>query len=146
MKTVVSEDAAALLGLTVALVGTALAQLTGRSEFDSAAAITVGVLLMGVAVLVGRDARGLLIGEAAPRAERERLHEVIAGHEGVEGVRDLRKMYIGPQSLLVAARVDLADGVSAEQVEELAAEIDDALRRAVPAVDQVFLDPTGPRG
>ena len=71
---------------------------------------------------------------------------MIAGHEGVEGVRDLRTMYIGPQSLLVAARVDLADGVSAEQVEELAAEIDDALRRAVPAVDQVFLDPTGPRG
>src|SRR5205085_10548233 len=76
VKTVVSEDAAALIGLTIAPVGTALAQLTGRPAFDSAAAITVGVLLMCVAVLVGRDARGLLIGEAAPRAERERLREV----------------------------------------------------------------------
>jgi hypothetical protein len=54
-------------------------------------------------------------------------------------------MYVGPQSLLVAARVDLADGVSAQQVEELAGEIDRALRDAVPAVDQVFLDPTGRR-
>jgi cation diffusion facilitator family transporter len=145
VKTVVSEDAAALVGLAVALVGTALAQLTGRPAFDSAAAITVGVLLMCVAVLVGRDARGLLIGEAAPRAERDRLREVIAAHDGVDAVRDLRTMYLGPQSLLVAARIDLADGVSADEVEELAAEIDSALRRAVPAVDQVFLDPTARR-
>jgi cation diffusion facilitator family transporter len=145
VKTVVSEDAAALVGLTIALVGTALAQVTGRPEFDSAAAITVGVLLMCVAVLVGRDARGLLIGEAAPSAERDRLRDVIAGHDGIDGIRDLRTMYVGPQSLLVAARVDLADGVSGEQVEELAAQIDRALRDAVPAVDQVFLDPTGRR-
>ena len=145
VKTVVSEDAAALVGLAVALLGTALAQLTGRAAFDSAAAITVGVLLMGVALLVGRDARGLLIGEAAPRAERDRLRELITAHEGVDAVRDLRTMYVGPQSLLVAARIDLADGVSAEEVEKLAAEIDRALRHAVPAVDQVFLDPTGRR-
>jgi cation diffusion facilitator family transporter len=143
VKTVVSEDAAALAGLAIALLGTALAQLTGRPQFDSAASIAVGVLLMCVAVLVGRDARGLLIGEAAPRAERDHLRELIAAHDGVDGVRDLRTMYLGPESLLVAARVDLADGVSGQQVEHLAAAIDQALREAVPAVDQVFLDPTG---
>ena len=143
VKTVVSEDAAALLGLAIALAGTLLAQLTDTAAFDGAAAIAVGVLLMCVAVLVGRDARGLLIGEAAPRAERDRLRDVIAAHNGVDGVRDLRTMYVGPQSLLVAARIDLADGLSAEDVEELAEAIDRDLRRAVPAVDQVFLDPTG---
>jgi hypothetical protein len=55
-------------------------------------------------------------------------------------------MYVGPASLLVAARVDLADSVASDRVEQVAAELDAELRRAVPAVDQVFLDPTGRRG
>ena len=60
-------------------------------------------------------------------------------------MRDLRTMYVGPDSLLVAVRIDLADELPAGRVEALAAEIDADLREAVPAVDQVFLDPTGPR-
>jgi cation diffusion facilitator family transporter len=145
VKTVLSEDAAAIAGLVIALVGTALAQLTGRDAFDAGAAIAVGVLLVLVAILIGRDTKGLLIGEAAPRAERERLRRVITRHDGVERVRDLRTMYIGPESLLVAARVDLDGALSSDDTERLAARIDRALRDEVPAVDQVFLDPTGPR-
>jgi divalent metal cation (Fe/Co/Zn/Cd) transporter len=58
-------------------------------------------------------------------------------------VRDLRTMYVGPDSLLVAARVDLADDLPARRVEELADEIERELKRAVPTVGEVFLDPTG---
>lgn len=145
VKTVLSEDAAALAGLMIALVGTALAQLTGKQAFDASAAIGVGILLIWVAVAVGRDTKGLLIGEAAPRAERDRLRAAICAHDGVKGVRDLRTMYIGPQSLLVAARVDLEDRLPPGRVEQLAHEIDRRLKEAVPTVDQVFLDPTGER-
>jgi cation diffusion facilitator family transporter len=142
VKTVLSEDTAAIVGLLIALVGTVLAQATGKSAFDGGAAIAVGILLMVVAVLVGRDTRGLLIGEAAPREERERLRAVISGRNGVDSVRELLTMYVGPESLLVAARIDLADGLSASDVETLADEIDRDLRSAVPTVDEVFLDPT----
>jgi len=145
VKTVLSEDAAALAGLVIALAGTVLTQATGKPQFDAAAAICVGVLLVWVAIAVGRDTKGLLIGEAAPRAERDRLRDAITRHAGVEDVRDLRTMYVGPDSLLVAVRIDLADELPAGRVEALAAEIDADLREAVPAVDQVFLDPTGPR-
>jgi cation diffusion facilitator family transporter len=145
VKTVLSEDAAALAGLVIALAGTRLTQATGKPQFDAASAICVGVLLVWVAIAVGRDTKGLLIGEAAPRAERDRLRDAITRHPGVENVRDLRTMYVGPDSLLVAARIDLADELPAARVEALAAEIDADLRKAVPAVDQVFLDPTGPR-
>jgi hypothetical protein len=58
-------------------------------------------------------------------------------------VRELLTMYVGPESLLVTARVDLEDGLDAARVEELAAAIDRDLREAVPTVTQVFLDPTG---
>ena len=60
----------------------------------------------------------------------------------VEEVVELLTMYTGPRSLLVAARIDLADGLEARRVEELANELDGRLRKAVPDVEQVFLDPT----
>ena len=92
-----------------------------------------------------RDTKGLIIGEAAPRAERDRLREAIERHPEVAEVLELKTMYVGPESLLVAARVDLADALPAGRVEELADRIERELKRVVPAVDQVFLDPTGAR-
>jgi divalent metal cation (Fe/Co/Zn/Cd) transporter len=69
--------------------------------------------------------------------------KAIAGLPGVDEVLDLRTMYVGPESLLVAARVDLADnGSDAETIERLADELEDRLRDEVPAVSEVFLDPT----
>jgi len=143
VKAVVTEDTTDLVGLLVAAVGIVLAKLTGSEAWDAGAAIAVGALLVFVAVQLGRDTKGLLIGEAAPAAERERLREVIARHDEIESVRDLRTMYVGPESLLVAARVDLADGLEADRIEAVAAQVERELREAVPTVDQVFLDPTG---
>jgi divalent metal cation (Fe/Co/Zn/Cd) transporter len=72
-----------------------------------------------------------------------RIREALSSHEGVDEVFDLRTMYVGPESLLVAARIDLADdGRDAEAIEHLANELDERLREAVPAVSEVFLDPT----
>ena len=143
VKAVLSEDTTDLVGLTVAAVGIVLAELTGSEAWDSGAAIAVGVLLVVVAFQLGRDTKGLLLGEAAPRAERDRLRETIERFDEVRAVRDLRTMYMGPESLLVAARVDFADGLPAGRVEKIAEQIEHDLRERVPAVDQVFLDPTG---
>jgi divalent metal cation (Fe/Co/Zn/Cd) transporter len=74
------------------------------------------------------------------------LRQVIAGRDGVDRVRELLTMYVGPESLLVAARVDLTDDLPAARIEALADEIDHDLRDAVPAVAEVFLDPTGRKG
>jgi divalent metal cation (Fe/Co/Zn/Cd) transporter len=92
---------------------------------------------------LGRDAKGLIIGEAAPHAERQRPRETIERHPEVVEVRELKTMYVGPESLVVATRVDLDDGVDAGRIEELASQIDRELRDAVPTVREVFLDPTG---
>jgi cation diffusion facilitator family transporter len=145
VKAVVSEDATDLVGLLFAAVGLTLAHVTGSSAFDAAGAILVGLLLVVVAWLLGRDTKGLLLGEAAPRRERDRLRQAIEQRAEVVGVRDLRTMYVGPESLLVAARIDLADDLSARRVEALADEIERDLKRAVPTVGEVFLDPTGAR-
>ena len=146
VKAVLSEDASDLVGLLFALGGVGLAQATGHDAWDAGAAILVGALLVFVAFQLGRDTKGLIIGEAAPRAERERLRKAIKRHPEVVEVLELKTMYVGPESLVVAARVDLDDGLDAGRVEELATQIDRELREAVPTVREVFLDPTGARG
>jgi cation diffusion facilitator family transporter len=145
VKAVLSEDSTDLVGLVLAATGVTIAHVTGNDAFDAAGAILIGCLLAVVAWLLGNDTKGLLLGEAAPRRERERLRETIRRHPEIEDVVDLRTMYVGPESLLVAARVDLADGIPARRIEELADEIERELKEAVPTVDQVFLDPTGRR-
>jgi cation diffusion facilitator family transporter len=141
-KMVFSEDAVAVAGVVVAFVGLTLQELTGSETWDAGAAVLIGLLLVYVAYALGRDIRGLLLGEAARPDQRQALHRALDEPEEVDEVVELLTMYTGPRSLLVAARIDLADGVESRRVEQLASELDERLREAVPDVDQVFLDPT----
>jgi cation diffusion facilitator family transporter len=141
-KTVLYEDTAAVLGVVIAFVGVALHQLTGNPLPDNVAAVLVGVLLMAVGVALFRDTKGLVIGESATEAERDRIREIIERPDEVASVLDLRTMYMGPQMLVVAARIDLRDDVDAAAIERLSDAIDRELHEEVEAVEQVFLDPT----
>jgi cation diffusion facilitator family transporter len=141
-KTVVFEDSAALIGIVFAAVGVTLDHVTGAHVFDASASIAIGLLLAGVAVTLGRDVKGLLLGEAALPEEIERMRTVLENHEGVDKVLELRTMALSPNALLVAVRLDLSDGLDSDSVEELAAELDRELREAVPEVAEAFIDPT----
>jgi cation diffusion facilitator family transporter len=141
-KTVVFEDSAAVIGIAIAAFGIGMHQLTGQSAWDAAAAIAVGLLLMVTAVTLGRDIRGLLTGEAARPAERERIEQVLREADEVDDVVELLTMVLGPSALLVAARIDLKDGLSADQIERASNRLAQSLQKAVPDVRQVFLDPT----
>jgi cation diffusion facilitator family transporter len=141
-KTVVFEDSAAVTGVVIAAVGVGLHQITGHAAFDGAAAILIGCLLAVVAVGLWRDTRGLLIGESALPEEREAMRSVLCEHADVDHVVELLTMALGPDTLLVAARLDLADGLDSDRIEALSAELESALREAVPAIRYVFLDPT----
>jgi cation diffusion facilitator family transporter len=142
VKTVVSEDAAAVAGVVIAFVGTALHQLTGNAVWGDAAAVTIGVLLVVVGWALARDTKGLLLGEPARPEERERLRETILRHDEVADVLELLTMYVGPQSLLVAVRLDFGDDVRAAEIERVSSLIEDELKGTLPDVQQVFLDAT----
>ena len=138
-KTVVGEDLVAVAGVLIAAIGVGLHQATGNSASDAAAAIAVGVMLVYVAFVLGRNFKELLIGAGAQPEDVERIREIAEGESGIDEVLDLRTMYVGPRSLLVALRADLGDGIDAEQI---ANDLDEKLRKAVPDVSEVFLDPT----
>jgi len=142
VKTVVFEDSAAVIGLLLAAAGLGLTALTGSTVWDGAASVCIGILLAAVAFFLGRDTKGLLIGEGAQPEEREAIERVFEEHSGVGSVEELLTMALGPQALLVAARLDFIPDLDSDAVEEVADELEHQLREAVPEITEVFLDPT----
>ena len=105
----------------------------------------ISCLLVAVAFWMGRDARQLLIGSAALPEEREALERAIEEFDEVDAVKELLTMVLGPNALLVAARIDLRDDLDGDRVERASTEIDHRLREVVPDVTEVFLDATPAR-
>jgi divalent metal cation (Fe/Co/Zn/Cd) transporter len=95
-----------------------------------------------VAVRLGTDSRDLLIGRAASQAELAAIADEITSTAGVDELVEVQTMHIGPDHLIVAARVGFADGISAGDVEDLAGQIDQRLAQRLPQMPHVFIDPT----
>jgi cation diffusion facilitator family transporter len=142
VKTVASEDTAALVGLVLAFGGLLLHQLTGKAMWEGVASVGIGLTLVFVAYALARDAKGLLIGEAADEPTRERICNLLESYEGVDEVLEVLTMRIGTDQLLVAVRLDFSDDLDADRIERLSAEIDCDLHEQVSEVYQVFLDAT----
>jgi cation diffusion facilitator family transporter len=141
LPVVLLEDLAALIGLTFAFAGVALATLTGDGRWDGAGSLAIGALLATAAAILAVEMKSLLIGEAAS-AEVERLI-VAALEDGPEGVPviHMRTVHISPDSLLVAAKIAVRKSDTGAQV---AAGIDAAERRvraAVPIAGTIYLEP-----
>lgn len=142
VRTTLFEDSAAMMGLVLAAAGLALRQVTGSPVWDGGASIAIGCLLIAVAVRLGMDSKEFLIGRAADTRQLDLIREEIARTPGVDRVIELLTMYLGPDRLLVAARVDFSDDISADRAEEIADEIDDRLTERLRQAPHVFLDPT----
>jgi cation diffusion facilitator family transporter len=142
LKTVLFEDAAAVTGVGIATLGLVAYQITGNTMWDGVASILIGCLLAYVAFALGRDVKGLLLGEAASPEVRDQLRAVITDFDEVDEVLELLTMHLAPEQLLVAARVDLAEGVTGREVELMCDRIEHRLCEAVPIVQEVFVDPT----
>lgn len=141
LPVILLEDAGALLGLVLALLGVGLSIITGNGIFDGIATGCIGLLLVSIAVILAVEIKSLLIGESALPEEVTAIHSALLSTPGVDRVIHLRTMHLGPEDLLVAAKiaVDTDDGGAA-----IAATIDDAearLRRALPAARVVYLEP-----
>ncbi|HEY1823228.1 MAG TPA: cation diffusion facilitator family transporter [Trebonia sp.] len=142
VKVALFEDSAAVVGLVIAALGIGLSQLTGSPAWDGGASIAIGVLLVILAIKLGLDSKDLLIGRAASPELEDLIRDEIESRPGVDALLDLRTMHMGPDSLIVAARVALNDEISANQAEDLADEIDRGLSDKLPLQPYVFIDPT----
>jgi cation diffusion facilitator family transporter len=144
VKMVLFEDSAALIGIVLAALGIGLQAFTGVAFWDPLASVAIGVMLIGVAFWMARDARYMLVGAAARPDERRALEAALREFPEVQEVRELLTLILGPNALLVGARIDLADGLDADRIERVSDEIDTRLRQVVPDVSEVFIDATPP--
>ena len=142
VKTVAFEDTAALIGLLVAAAGLGLHAVTGSAVWDAVASIVIGVLLVGVAVSLGAQSKANLIGQSLPEEARDKVRTTINDSPGVDRVVELLTMRLGPEEVLVAAKVDVEDHKSGGDLEQLADEVERRVREAHPDVRHLFLDPT----
>ncbi|MGH3443761.1 MAG: cation diffusion facilitator family transporter [Nocardioidaceae bacterium] len=141
LPVVLLEDSAALLGLTFALLGVGLTKLTGSGYFDVAGTAAIGLLLVAVAVVLGVETKSLLLGEAAAPSVQRRIADAITGTDGVAGLIHMRTQHLGPDELLVGAKIAVAGNVSAADVAACIDAAERAVREAEPAASVIYLEP-----
>ncbi|MEU9362599.1 cation diffusion facilitator family transporter [Streptomyces sp. NPDC048301] len=148
LRTVIAEDSTAVLGVLLAMAGMVLHLVTGSVVWEASASLGIGLLLVYVAFRLGRDARDRLIGESADPELRHGVEELLTSQAEIDNVAALFTMGLGLDSVLVAARVDLAPGIDSEEVERVSVRIKRSIGGNWPQAQHVFLDITNapPRG
>jgi cation diffusion facilitator family transporter len=145
LPVILLEDLAALLGLVFALFGVTMTLITHNGKWDAAGTALIGVLLVVVAAVLAMETSSLLLGEGAGRDDVRHIREALVG-EGVERVIHLRTMYVGPDELLVAAKIAVPRTESAAEVSQAIDAAEQRVRDAVPIAKLIFLEPDIDRG
>jgi len=141
LPVVLLEDVGALLGLVFALTGVTLAVVTGEPRFDAVGSLAIGLLLGVIAVVVGSEMRSLLLGEAASREETAAIEAALGSASGVRQLIHLRTMHLGPDELLVGAKVELDPRLSFPEVADAIDGAEAAVRERVPSARVIYIEP-----
>ncbi len=140
LYTVVFEDSAAMLGLTVAFLGVFLGHLLENPYFDGGASIVIGLILMGVAWLLAVETQGLLLGEGADPATVRRIREIVEADEAVERAGDVLTMYMGSHDMILNVGVQFRAGIHAETIHRAIHRIEDAITAEYPQVRNTYIE------
>jgi cation diffusion facilitator family transporter len=139
--TVLFEDLAALFGLFVALIGIILARVTGNVAYDGAASIVVGLALGGVAWVLARDSKSLLIGKSVTEADERAIRDIVQAHPDVQELIHLRTLHMGPREVIAAIKVRFAGELDVRTLEIRINEIEAALRARLPILRRIYIEP-----
>jgi cation diffusion facilitator family transporter len=141
LPVVLLEDFAALIGLGFALIAVVLTTVTGNPRWDGAGSLAIGLLLGCVAIVLATEMKSLLVGEsAAPDVQRAILAAITEGG-GIERVIHLRTLHVGPDSLLVAAKIAVSPGEDAQSIAKAIDAAEQRIRASVPIAGLIFLEP-----
>ncbi|MBK5268870.1 MAG: cation diffusion facilitator family transporter [Acidimicrobiia bacterium] len=141
LPVVLLEDLGALTGLVIALVGVTLAVTTGQARWDAAGSLAIGILLVAIATILAIEMRSLLIGESASPDQADEITAAIAGAPNVVRLIHMRTEHLGPEDLLVAAKVEFVGSLSVAALADAIDVTEAAIRAAVPAVNLIYLEP-----
>jgi cation diffusion facilitator family transporter len=141
LPVILLEDFAALIGLVFALFGVGLALLTGDGVWDGIGTAAIGLLLVSVAVVLATEMKSLLLGESATVEQVARIEQAISSGDEVERIIHMRTVHLGPEELLVAAKIAVRHDDTAAAVARGIDEIERRIRAAVPIARVIYLEP-----
>jgi cation diffusion facilitator family transporter len=141
LPVVLLEDVAALIGLVFALIGVGLTIITGNGVWDGVGTVLIGLLLVSVAIVLGIETKSLLVGEGASDADVDAIQQAILAGDEVERIIHMRTLYLGPDELLVGAKLAVAGDLSMLEVSAAIDTIERRIREAVPVARVIYIEP-----
>ena len=141
LPVVLLEDLGALVGLVLALFGVGLTLITDNGVWDGIGTVCIGVLLVLIAVILALETKSLLVGEAATPEQVQKIQDALAAEPLVERVIHMRTMHLGPDELIVGAKITFNHTDSAAEVARAIDSAERRIRAAVPIARIIYLEP-----
>jgi cation diffusion facilitator family transporter len=141
LPVVLLEDFGALVGLVFALFGVGMTLATGNGRWDAAGTAMIGLLLVAIAVVLAIETKSLLLGEGAEPTEVAAIEQAVTAGPEVERIIHMKTLYLGPEELLVAAKIAVARCETAEEVARNIDAVEARIRAAVPVARVIYLEP-----
>jgi len=141
LPVVLLEDAGALLGLVFALFGVSLTLITHDGIWDGIGTAAIGVLLVVIAIILAIETKSLLLGEGATPEDAAKIEEALLGGAGVERIIHMKTLYLGPEEMLVAAKIAVPRTELAEEIAEHIDQAETRIREAMPVARVIYIEP-----
>jgi cation diffusion facilitator family transporter len=141
LPVVLLEDTGALIGLVFAMAGVLLAHSTGDARWDAVGSISIGLLLIAIAIVLVVEMKSLLIGESASAEARDAIVRSIEGSPDVTKLIHLRTEHIGPDEILVGAKIEFSSSLSVRGLADAIDVTEVAIRASTPAATVIYIEP-----
>lgn len=141
LPVVLLEDFGALIGLVLALGGVGMALLTGDGIWDGIGTLCIGILLILIALVLAAETKSLLLGESAGIEDVKKIETAIVDGHTVTGIIHMRTLHLGPEELLVAAKIAVQHDDTATEVATAINAAESRIREAVPIARVIYLEP-----
>ncbi|MGC4850064.1 cation diffusion facilitator family transporter [Micromonospora sp. DT15] len=141
LPVVLLEDFGALVGLVFALFGVTMTLITGNGEWDAAGTAMIGILLVVIAVVLAIETKSLLLGEGAEASELAAIERAVTEGPEVERIIHMKTLYLGPEELMVAAKIAVPEWESAHDLARGINAVEARIRAAVPIARVIYLEP-----
>jgi cation diffusion facilitator family transporter len=141
LPVVLLEDLGALVGLILALIGVSMALVTGNGVWDGVGTLCIGILLIIIAIVLAAETKSLLLGESAGTDEVDKIKAAIVDGDTVTRLIHMRTLHLGPEELLVAAKVAVRHDDTAAEIAHAINAAEDRIRAAVPIARVIYLEP-----
>lgn len=141
LPVVMLEDMAALVGLVLAFAGVGLTVITHNPIWDAIGTLSIGVLLILVAVILGLETSSLLVGEGATAEDTGKIRKALESAPGVKSIIHMKTLYLGPDELMLGAKIEISGSDNASDLVKSIDEAERLIREAVPATRVIYLEP-----